>query len=136
MNLTVTGPGEQLMFRSRRSLFLACMIGLVSVTQAVGQHECRPTLAFKEVRFSEMQRPTLKREWTAVVSVDASRCQPDSAGYFEIAFSRLKEIGPEIEFRKRFTWRPSSVNVEVDFWADEAVERYWLDNVTRCACSD
>lgn len=124
------------MFRSGLSVFLAGIIGLVSMTQAIGRQKCGPTLVFKEVRFSEMQPPTLKREWTAIVSVDASRCQPDSEGYFEIVFSRLKEIGPEIEFRKRFTWRPPSVNVEVDFWADEAVERYWLDNVTRCACND
>jgi hypothetical protein len=29
-------------------------------------------------------------------------------------------------------WRPDSVEVSVVFWADEAVERYWLDNVAAC----
>jgi len=24
--------------------------------------------------------------------------------------------------------------VSVDFWADEAVEHYWVDNVASCAC--
>jgi hypothetical protein len=101
--------------------------------QAVAQQTCRPALAFKEVRFSEMQPPTLERKWTAVLSVDASRCATTS-GRFEIVFSRLKENGIEIEFREQFMWRPDSVEVSVDFWADEAVERYWLDNVAACPC--
>jgi len=111
------------------SAFLAGTIGLISVMQALGQQECRPTLAFKEVHFSEMQRPTLERKWTAVISIDTSRCTANSTGYFEIVFSRLKEVGPEIEFRERFTWLSPSVKVEVGFWADEAVERYWIDNI-------
>jgi hypothetical protein len=123
------------MYRSCISRFLAGIIGLISVTQAVGQQECRPALAFKNVHFSEMQLPTLERKWTAVVSVDASRCAVNSKGYFEITFSRLKEIGSEIEFRERFKWLPPSVKVEVDFAADEAVERYWFDNIAPCPCS-
>jgi hypothetical protein len=103
--------------------------------QAVAQQTCRPALAFKEVRFSEMQPPTLERKWTAVLSVDASRCATTS-GRFEIVFSRLKENGIEIEFREQFMWRSDSVEVSVDFWADEAVERYWLDNVATCPCRD
>ena len=124
------------MYRSCMSGFLASIIGLVSVTQAVGQQECRPTLAFKEVRFSEMRPPTLERKWTAVVSVDASRCAANSQGYFEIVFWRLKEIGPEMEFRERFTWQSPSAKVEVGFGADEAVERYWIDNIAPCPCDD
>jgi hypothetical protein len=103
--------------------------------QAVAQQTCRPALAFKEVRFSKMQPPTLERKWTAVLSIDASRCATTS-GRFEIVFSRLKENGIEIEFREQFMWRPDSVEVSVDFWADEAVERYWLDNVAACPCRD
>ncbi len=122
------------MYRSCISGFLAGIIGLIGVTQAVGQQECRPALAFKEVKFSPMQPPTLEREWTAVVSVDASRCTANSKGYFEIVFTRLKEIGPEIDFREQFTWLPPSVKVRVDFAADEAVERYWIDNITPCPC--
>ena len=123
------------MYRSRISGLLAGIMGLVSVTQAVGQQVCRPTSALKEAHFSQMQPPTLERKWTAVVSVDTSRCPANSKGYFEIVFSRLKEIGPEIEFRERFTWLSPAVMVEVVFWADEAVERYWIDNITPCACS-
>jgi hypothetical protein len=40
----------------------------------------------------------------------------------------------ELEFREQFMWSPPSVKVSVDFWADEAVEHYWVDNVASCAC--
>ena len=122
------------MYQSRKSGFLAGVIGLISVTQAVGYQECLPTLAFKDVQFSGMQPPTLERKWTAVVSVDTSRCSANPEGSFDIVFTRLKEIGPEIQFREQFVWRPPSVKVEVTFWADEAVERYWVDNIAPCRC--
>ena len=122
------------MYRSCISWFLTGVIGLISVMQSSGQQLCRPTLAFTEVHFSEMKPPTLERKWTAVVSVDASRCAASSEGYFEIVFTRLKEIGPEIEFRERFRWLSPLVKVEVDFAADEAVERYWIDNIVPCPC--
>ncbi len=123
------------MDRSCISGFLAGIIGLIGVTQAVGQQVCRPTLVFKEVQFSEMKPPTLERKWTAVVSVDASRCVSNSRGSFEIVFTRLKEFGPEIEFREKFIWEPPAAKVEVGFWADEAVEGYWIDNITPCLCT-
>ena len=116
--------------------FLAGAAWLISVPQVLAEQVCKPSLAFKEVQFSEMQPPTLKRTWTAVVSVDADGCAANSGGNFEIVFSRLKEIGPEIEFREQFKWQPPSVKVAVDFWADEAVERYRLDNITSCPCSN
>jgi hypothetical protein len=114
--------------------FLAGIAYLTSVTHLLGQQVCKPNLAFKEVHFSEMQPPTLKRTWTAVVSVDTAGCAANSRGHFEIVFSRLKEIGPEIEFREQFKWLPPSVKVAVDFWADEAVESYRIDSVSPCSC--
>jgi hypothetical protein len=123
------------MYRSYVIGLLAGSIGLISMTQAISQQTCWPALAFKEIRFSEMKPPTLERKWTAVLSVDASRCATTS-GHFEIVFSRLKENGIEIEFREQFMWRPDSVEVSVGFWADEAVERYWLNNVAACPCRD
>ena len=57
-------------------------------------------------------------------------------GYFEIGFSRLKENAVELEFREQFVWLPPEVKVSVDFWADEAVEAHWLDNVGQCPCRD
>jgi len=118
------------------SVLLTGTIGLISVTQAVGQQVCRPTLAAMEVKFSKWKLPSMERRWTAVVSVDASRCAVNSGGYFKIGFSRLKENGMDLEFREQFIWQQPSVKVGVDFWADEAVERYWIDNVTPCTCRD
>jgi hypothetical protein len=68
------------------------------------------------------------------VSVDTSGCAANSSGYFEIVFTRLKEIGPDIEFREQFVWLAPSVKVGVDFAADEAVGRYRIDNITPCPC--
>jgi hypothetical protein len=122
------------MYRACISAFLASVVGTVNATQAVGQQPCKPILAVTAVQFSPMQPPTLERKWTAHVSVDASRCAANSAGYFEVVFSRLKEIGPEIEFRKQFIWSPPSVLVGTDFAADEGVERYRIDSITSCPC--
>ena len=123
------------MFRSSISGFLAGIIGFVGVAQAAGQQSCRPALEVKEVQFSQMQPPTRKRTWTAVVSVDASHCAANSTGSFAIVFTRLKENGPELDFREQFAWLPPSVNVAVDFAADEAVQSYRIDTITPCACA-
>lgn len=124
------------MNRSCITALLAGTIGLITVPQAVGRQVCGPTLAVTKVKFSKWKLPSMERRWTAVVSVDASRCAVNSGGYFEIGFSRLKENGMELEFREQFIWLPPSVKVGVDFWADEAVDRYWIDNVTPCTCRD
>jgi hypothetical protein len=121
------------MFRSCLIGLLASSIGLVGAAQAADQPACRPVLAIKQVRFSEMKPPTLERTWSAVLAVDASRCATTS-GRFEIVFSRAKEIGIDIEFREQFTWRPDAAEASVEFWADEAVEKYWLGNVAACPC--
>jgi hypothetical protein len=88
-----------------------------------------------------MMPPTLKRTWSAVVSVDASACTADSKGYFEIVFTRLSENAPDLEFRKQFlwsapsfVWQVSSVGVGLVFAADEVVEKYRIENVTPCVC--
>ena len=121
----------------RRSIMYALLAGsLVAVTGSVGAAPCKPDLDIKDVRFSEMKPPGMERKWTAVVSVDASRCAANSAGYFEIVFVRLLEIGPDLEFREQFVWLPPSVKVGVDFGAYEAVERYRIGSVTPCACPD
>jgi hypothetical protein len=117
-------------------VLFAGSLGLLAVTGAVGAESCKPDLVIKDVRFSEMNPPTMERKWTAVVSVDASRCAANSAGYFEIVFVRLLEIGPELEFREQFIWLPPSVKVGVDFGAYEAVERYRIDDITPCSCPD
>jgi hypothetical protein len=94
---------------------------------------CKPVIGFKEVRFSEVQRETMERTWSATLSVDASRCATAS-GRFQILFSRSKENAPEDEFVEPFTWKPGPMEVSVSFWADEAVEGYWLQSVAACPC--
>src|SRR5215471_3600909 len=121
---------------------LVTIIGLIGVRQAIGENLCRPVLTLNEVEFSGMMPPTMERTWSAVVSVNASACTADSKGYFEIVFTRLSENGPDLEFRKQFlwsapafVWQPSpSVAVGLAFAADEAVQRYWIENVSPCTC--
>ena len=122
------------MSRSCISALLAGLIGLAGVTQAAGGQVCKPTLAFKEVQFSPMQPPTLERRWTAIVSVDASRCAT-TAGYFDVGIARQKENGLELEFREQFIWSSPAVMVGIDFWADEAVQTHWIDSVQACPCA-
>jgi hypothetical protein len=115
-------------------LTLLGSFAFVSAAEA-GERICKPTLGFREVRFSPMQPPTLERKWTAVLSVDASRCATAS-GRFGIMFSRMKENAPEIDFIEHFTWKPGAMEVSVNFWADEAVEGYWLNDVAACPCRE
>ena len=123
------------MYRSCIFGLLAGSIGLMSAAQATETQTCRPGLAFKEVRFSAMQPPAMERKWSSVLSFDASRCATTS-GRFGIVFSRQKENGLEIEFQEQFTWKLALVEVSVDFWADEAMEGYWIHNVMPCPCRD
>jgi hypothetical protein len=125
---------DQVMYRICLFALLAGGIG-VNETQASDRKSCKPALAFKEVRFSQMQPPTLERKWTAVLSVDASRCTTTS-GAFEIGFTRLKENSIDIDFQAQFTWHPTLVEVSVAFWADEAVESYRLNSIAPCPCRD
>lgn len=111
---------------------LASGIGLGGAAHA-GPDVCRPSLTVTDVQFSGTRPETMERTWSAVVSVDASRCATTS-GHFEITFSRQKENAPEADFRETFTWQPPSVKVAVDFWADEAVESYVLNRVAVCPC--
>ena len=120
---------------------LATIIGLVSVRHAIGENLCQPDLTINEVEFSTMMPPTLERMWSAVVSVDASACAADSKGSFEIVFTRLSENAPDLEFHKQymwsapsFVWQVPSVGVGLAFAADEAVGRYWIENISPCAC--
>jgi hypothetical protein len=117
-------------------LSVAGATGLIGVTEAIGQGLCKPALSVNDVQFSPINPATLARNWTAVVSVDASPCKANFRGTFQIVFTRLSETAPDMEFRERFMWMPPSVNVSVEFGSDEAVERYWIDNVSPCICRE
>jgi hypothetical protein len=116
--------------------FLAAIIGPIGLTAAVGQNLCRPALTLNEVQFSPIRTPKLQRNWTAVVTVDASECAANSGGHFDIVFMRLSENAPDLEFRQRFAWSPFSQNIALDFAADEAVAEYRIENITPCVCQD
>lgn len=117
------------------ALGLAGSIALACGTHAVAAPVCKPALAFRDIRFSATQPETMERTWTAVLSVDASRCATTS-GRFEILFSRQKENGPEVAFAEPFTWTPGVLEVSVQFWADEAVEGFWFQNIAACPCRE
>jgi hypothetical protein len=46
----------------------------------------------------------------------------------------MKENAPEVDFVEQFTWKPGTMEVSVTFWADEAVEGYWLREIAACPC--
>jgi hypothetical protein len=124
------------MYRSVISGVIACALGFASIANAGSPSVCRPKLTVTAIQFSEMSPQTLERRWTATVMVDASRCAANASGYFDLGITRLKESGYELDFREQFIWLAPSVKIGVDFWADEAVERYWIENVTPCVCAD
>jgi hypothetical protein len=117
-----------------KALLLGVVMPLLAVTAANAAHICKPQLNIQQVEFSEMLPPLLHRKWTALVSVDSSRCAT-SSGHFAIGFSRLKENALDIDFREQFAWLAPSVMVSVDMAADEAVETYWIDKVDACPCA-
>jgi len=120
--------------RAMAALLAGC-IALSGLTPAVAGPGCKPALTIRDVRFSPTQPETMERRWTALVSVDASACAA-SSGRFDILFSRLKENAPDMDFVERFTWKPGLMEVSVDFWADEAVDGYWLSHVAACPCRE
>jgi hypothetical protein len=120
------------MYRSH--IFVAVASGFVicSVTQTMAEADCRPSLTFKDVKFSEAQNQL--RKWTGVISVDATRCTATS-GPFEIKFVRLKEIGPDLLFTEKFNWSPGLVDVSLNLWWDETIQEYWIGDVEPCECA-
>ena len=104
---------------------------LFAAAPTAAQQICWPALSISEARLSEIRNQ--HRTWSAVVLVDASRCTVTS-GRFEISFNRLKETAPDMKFVERFNWVPGKVDVSVDFWADEAVQDYFINYVEPCIC--
>jgi len=118
----------------RTSAFLAGVVVVAGITNAASQPVCRPSLAFKEVAFSAMQPPSMQRKWTAVITVDASRCAAHARGRFEIVFTRLQEFGPDTQSREEFTWAAPTVTVAMDFAPTEAVQDYRIGKIAPCPC--
>ena len=124
-----------LLLVSGLSLTLAHGWPLIRTAHAAAERVCRPVLAITDVKFSEWRLPAMQRKWTAVVSVDASSCAAGSTGFFEVGFLRLVESGMDEEFSERFAWSQPSVDIAVDFWANESVGHYWIHSVSTCPCA-
>jgi hypothetical protein len=122
--------------RLSQAVFVTAALASVCVVPAKSSESCRPALAISNVHFTDMQPPALSRTWSAVVLVDAAHCAAKATGTFDIVFVRGIEIGPDVEFRERFVWRAPSVNVKVDFAANEAAQSYRIDNVSPCVCGE
>jgi hypothetical protein len=117
--------------RPSRSILLAATLVVLGAMPAVAGALCRPALAVKDVRFSDIQRS--QRVWTARVDVDASRCAARS-GRFEVEFTRVKESGLDVTFSEAFSWRPGEIEVSAVFSEDEAVADYAIAYVAPCGC--
>ena len=124
------------MHKSFTSGVVVTLFALASVVPSTGRPMCRPKLTVTDIKFSAMIPPTQERKWTATVMVDASRCAANASGYFYLGITRQKETGYEIDFREQFIWLAPAVTISVDFAPDEAVERYWIENITTCRCAD
>jgi uncharacterized protein YjiS (DUF1127 family) len=115
-----------------RPAFLLCgLLIAASAGQAVSQEICKPSLSPKASGHSDVV--SFQRRWTGVFAVDASRCSA-AAGPFEIEFVRLKDSGPDLPFKERFTWRPDQVEVSLDLSWDEWVNAYRISDVAPCPC--
>ena len=127
-----------LRFRQRRaasswSVALAMVSVLLSGPQAAASSSCKPALTVNNVSFSAPFN--LKRYWSATIAVDASRCV-NSSGLFALGFLRLGENAPDLEFVEPLIWHAGETKVRVEFWTDEAVQKYWIADVASCRCRD
>jgi hypothetical protein len=111
----------------------ASVLSVAWMPQCVADERCTPTLTLKSARTSEVQ--DLQRTWTALVTADASRCATTS-GTFEIQFTRLKEIAPDLRFTEQFRWRAGEGEVSLDFWWDEWPQDFQVASIAACPCRD
>ncbi len=121
----------------RPFILLATSIALLNTSPSLARPICKPHVAVKDVRISELRN--LERTWTAAVSVDAARCT-DFSGRFDIHFVREKENAPEIEFSETFTWHAGELGIgqidaSIDVWVDEVVHDYRV-YAAPCTCRD
>jgi Sulfite exporter TauE/SafE len=105
------------------------------VSPASAAPVCRPVLSITRQALSAINPASMERRWTATISADASTCA-SKAGYFELGLLREKENSLPLEFREQFIWVEPSSPVSIDVWADEAIERAWVDSIQPCGCAD
>ncbi len=123
---------------AQRGMFMRLWYeGAVSalVSPAVAGPVCRPTLSITQTSLPKTELPKMERRWSAAVAVVASNCAT-KAGQLMIGFLREKENAFPIEFREQFTWTEPLSLVGIDVWADEVIERAWIDSIEPCPCAD
>jgi hypothetical protein len=130
----------ELLSRVRRACTLFQCIALGSIAladtgQAMAAKLCKPALAFQHVGFSPINFETMRRRWTATLSVDASPCATTS-GDFEILFVLWSETAQDDEFIRAFDWKPGLAAVAVDVAAHEAIGGYTLWSIATCPCRE
>jgi hypothetical protein len=112
---------------------LAANLALFSATHAAAGQLCRPVLSLRDVRTSEARE--MQRTWTGVLVADASRCSTTS-GLFDVQFTRLKEMAPDLQLMERFTWVSGQSELSLDFWWDEWLEDHRIISIAPCPCRD
>jgi hypothetical protein len=123
---------EQVYF-CHRSILLAAGLVLLGATQPVAGNLCKPILSLRDVRLSEAHE--MHRTWTGVVVADASPCSTTS-GQFDVQFTRLKEVAPDLQFIERFTWVSGRSELSLDFWWDEWLEDHRIMSIAPCPCRE
>jgi len=118
---------------SHRSILLAVTLVLLGATQAVASKLCKPTLWLRDVRISEARE--MHRTWTGVLVADGSPCSTTS-GQFDVQFTRLKEVAPDLQFIERFTWVSGQSELSLDFWWDEWLEDHQILGIAPCPCRE
>ena len=121
------------MYLSHRSILLAVGLVLLGVMQAVAGNLCKPILSLRGVRISEAHE--MHRTWTGVLVADASPCSTTS-GQFDVEFTRLKEVAPDLQFVERFTWVSGRSELSLDFWWDEWLEDHRIISIAPCPCRE
>jgi hypothetical protein len=114
---------------SRSAFLLSALLGATGL--AAGQETCKPVLSMNSSGHSDVVN--FQRRWTAVLTVDASRCSTTD-GAFEIEFERLKDVGPDLTFREWFAWMGGETEVRLDLTWDEWVSAYRITEVRPCSC--
>jgi hypothetical protein len=111
------------------------LIALAGTAPATAALLCKPALAFQEIGFSPIDFETMRRRWTARLSVDGSPCATTS-GRFEILFALWSETAQDGEFIRAFDWLPGLTTVAVDVAAHEAIGGYRLQHIAPCPCRE
>ena len=108
---------------------------IMAAAPSWAEPECKPSVIVTDVHYAAMKLPKLQRTWTATFTVDASRCAT-SSGSFSILFRVWKENAPDTEYADNFQWNSGVTVIVKEFWVDEAVGAYTIDDIAPCRCAN